>query len=59
MLVVGTSGEVWPAAGLAHQARRAGAQVVVVNPEETALDDEAHLLLRGPSASVLPRLLDF
>ena len=59
MLVVGTSGEVWPAAGLAGKARRAGAKVVVVNPDATALDDEAHVLLRGASTSVLPRLLDF
>ncbi len=59
MLVVGTSGQVWPAAGLAGSARRAGAKVIVVNPEATALDDEADALLRGPSASVLPRLLDF
>lgn len=59
MLVVGTSGQVWPAAGLAGSARRAGARVIVVNPDATALDDEADALLRGPSASVLPRLLDF
>ena len=59
MLVVGTSGQVWPAAGLAGSARRAGARVIVVNPDATALDDEADALLRGPSATVLPRLLDF
>ena len=59
MLVVGTSGQVWPAAGLAGSARRAGAKVIVVNPEATALDYEADALLRGPSATVLPRLLDF
>ncbi|WHZ11631.1 MAG: NAD-dependent protein deacetylase of SIR2 family [Burkholderiaceae bacterium] len=33
MLVAGTSGQVYPAAGLAHQARRAGAKVVIVNPD--------------------------
>src|SRR5262249_20110418 len=33
MLVVGTSGAVWPAAGLAAVARRAGAWVVIVNPQ--------------------------
>ncbi|GAO21990.1 NAD-dependent protein deacetylase [Alicycliphilus sp. B1] len=31
MLVVGTAGAVYPAAGLAHQARQAGARVVVLN----------------------------
>jgi len=57
MLVVGTSGEVYPAAGLAHLARQAGARVVVLNPEPTGLDETAHLRLAGPSAQLLPPLL--
>ncbi|MDR2154934.1 MAG: NAD-dependent deacylase [Burkholderiaceae bacterium] len=57
MLVVGTSGMVYPAAGLAVQARQAGAQVVVINPEPTDLDEVAHLRLTGPSAQWLPLLL--
>lgn len=58
LLVVGTSGAVWPAAGLAGQARRAGAQVVIVNPHPSEIDDEAHQVLRGTAATVLPALLD-
>lgn len=58
VLVVGTSGAVWPAAGLAGLARRAGARVVIVNPEASEIDDEAHELLRGSAAGVLPALLD-
>ncbi|MFT4195848.1 SIR2 family NAD-dependent protein deacylase [Ottowia sp.] len=57
MLVAGTSGQVYPAAGLAHLARRAGAQVVIVNPGPTELDDTAHLVLAGTSARLLPELL--
>lgn len=57
MLVVSTSGVVYPAAGLAHTARAAGAQVVVVNTEPTELDAVAHTVLRGPAAVVLPPLL--
>ena len=57
MLVVGTSGAVWPAAGLAARARRSGAQVLIVNPNESDIDAEAHLLLRGTAAGVLPALL--
>jgi NAD-dependent deacetylase len=57
MLVIGTSGVVYPAAGLAHRARAAGAQVVVLNTEPTELDDEAHALLRGKAAEMLPGLL--
>ncbi|WP_295641072.1 NAD-dependent deacylase [uncultured Methylibium sp.] len=57
MLVVGTSGAVYPAAGLARTARRHGARVVIVNPHESELDDVADLCLRGPAATLLPRLL--
>lgn len=57
MLVVGTSGAVWPAAGLAGQARRSGATVIIVNPAPSEIDDEAHLVLRGTAAEVLPALL--
>lgn len=54
MLVVGTSGVVYPAAGLARATR---GQVVVVNPQPTDLDDAADAVLRGTAARLLPELL--
>ncbi|KRB96272.1 NAD-dependent deacylase [Hydrogenophaga sp. Root209] len=57
MLVVGTSGEVYPAAGLALTAHQCGARVVIVNPEVTPLDAVAELCLRQPAALCLPLLL--
>jgi NAD-dependent deacetylase len=54
MLVVGTSGVVYPAAGLA---RRPRGRVVIVNPEPTQLDDAADAVLRGKAAGLLPPLL--
>lgn len=57
MLVVGTSGAVWPAAGLAGAARQAGAKVAIVNPHPSEIDEEAHWVLRGTAAGMLPRLL--
>lgn len=54
MLVVGTSGVVYPAAGLA---RGREGRVVVVNPGPTDLDDAADVVLTGTAAGVLPRLL--
>ncbi|MEO8249091.1 MAG: NAD-dependent deacylase [Burkholderiales bacterium] len=59
MLVVGTSGLVYPAAGLAIAASSAEARVVIVNPEPTELDDVAQLLLRGTAGQLLPALLNF
>ena len=57
MLVVGTSGVVWPAAGLAAMARRAGAKVLIVNPHASDIDADAQLVLRGTAATLLPALL--
>ena len=54
MLVVGTSGVVYPAAGLARSTQ---GRVVVVNPETSDLDDAADVVLRGTAAALLPRLL--
>jgi NAD-dependent deacetylase len=54
MLVVGTSGAVYPAAGLA---RTASGRVVIVNPEPTELGDAADALLCGTAAQLLPMLL--
>jgi NAD-dependent deacetylase len=58
LLVVGTSGAVWPAAGLAGQARRAGAWVAIVNPHASEIDAQAHAVIRGTAATALPPLLD-
>ena len=55
-LVVGTSSIVYPAAALPGIARRAGAVVVEIDPEETPLSAQADYVLRGPSGAVLPEL---
>ena len=57
LLVVGTSAEVYPAAALPEHARRGGARVIEINPNETPLTAEADYTLRGPAGSVLPALL--
>jgi NAD-dependent deacetylase len=56
LLVIGTSGVVYPAAGMIGRARRAGAAVILVNAEpiEAAVDIE----LIGEAGTVLPALLD-
>ena len=55
MLVVGTSGEVWPAAGLVHLAAR-HAQVIIANLDPSPLDSLASLLLPGRAAEVLHQI---
>jgi len=58
MLVIGTSGQVQPAAGLVEWAAGAGARIVVVNLEAGPLDDYAAVALHGRAAEVVPALVD-
>ncbi len=55
---VGTSAEVFPAANLPYVAKRRGAFVVEVNPNETKLSRDADIHLKGASGEVLPLLLE-
>jgi NAD-dependent deacetylase len=57
MLVVGTSGDVHPAAGLPRIARDHGATIIDVNPEPDAIGPIADLVIARPGAEALPRLL--
>jgi NAD-dependent deacetylase len=57
MLVAGTSAEVWPAAGLAHTAKAAGARIVEINTQATPLSAVADDVLRAPSGIALPALV--
>jgi len=56
MLVIGTSGEVYPAALLPMIARQHGARVVEINPDETALTGIADVSWRTTAALGLPQL---
>jgi len=57
LLVVGTSAQVYPAAGLIPLALKSGAKVIEINPEPTTFSGEVTFTLRGNSADVLPRLV--
>ncbi len=57
-LSVGTSSQVYPAAGLAEAARDAGAVIVEINPEPTDLASGFRFALRANAGAVLPNLLE-
>lgn len=57
MLVVGTSGVVWPAAELPHVAGCAGAVVIEVNPEPSEIAPVVDIFLQGAAGVVLPALV--
>ena len=56
LLVVGTSAVVYPAAALVEVAAAAGATVIEVNPEASALAHLAGVTLRGPAGRLLPQV---
>ena len=58
MLVIGTSGTVQPAARLPMAAKSRGAVLIEINPHETSLTHLADVVLNGPSAEILPLLMD-
>lgn len=54
---IGTSGVVYPAAGLPLLARESGAYVVEINPQPTEISRYMSEVLTGPSAVILPELV--
>jgi NAD-dependent deacetylase len=57
MLAVGSTLSVYPIAGVVPLAQEAGARVVIVNAEPTAMDGLADAVLRGSTTAILPRLV--
>jgi NAD-dependent deacetylase len=57
LVIVGTSGVVYPAASLPQLARNRGASVIEINPDETELSDHADHTWRSTAAKALPALI--
>jgi NAD-dependent deacetylase len=58
LLAVGSTLSVFPIAGMVPLAREAGARIVIVNGEPTAMDDVADAVLRGSISAIMPRLVE-
>lgn len=56
-LVVGTSAQVYPAAGLIPAAKRAGVRVIEINTGQTEYSTLVDHCLLGPAGEILPRLV--
>jgi NAD-dependent deacetylase len=56
LLVVGTSGEVYPAAALPEEARTSGATVIDVSAGSTAVRSD--LRVQGKAGAILPAVAD-
>jgi NAD-dependent protein deacetylase/lipoamidase len=58
LLAIGSTLQVFPAAGVVPVARDAGAHVVIINNQPTPMDPLAHVLMREPIGELLPRLCE-
>jgi len=58
MFVIGTSGEVYPAAQLPFNAKNSGAFVVEINPNHTALSQYLDISIHEPSGVAMPKILE-
>jgi NAD-dependent protein deacetylase/lipoamidase len=57
LLVIGTSAMVYPAASLVPYAKQAGAKVIEINTEPSAVSNMVDCVLQGPAGEILPQLL--
>jgi NAD-dependent deacetylase len=57
LLVVGSSLQVFPAAGVPRLARENGAEVCIVNAEPTPFDDRAAIVIHGKAGEILPDIV--
>lgn len=57
LLIVGSSLQVYPAAGIPRVAREHGAQLCIINAEPTPFDDMAAVVIHGKAGEVLPAIL--
>ncbi len=59
MLVIGTSGIVYPAANMPRTAKKFGAKIIEINPEKTPLSDFiADIFIKGKAGVIIPRIVD-
>lgn len=57
LLVIGTSAVVYPAASLVPYAKQAGAKVIEINTEASAMSGIVDCVLQGPAGEILPKML--
>ena len=57
VLIVGSSLQVYPAAGIPRLARQHGAQLCIINAEPTPVDEVATVVVHGKAGEVLPEIV--
>ena len=58
LITVGTSLQVYPAAGIPDETSRHGGKVAIINNQPTPLDREVDLVVRGAAGQILSAVVD-
>jgi len=58
VIVLGTSGVVWPAAGVPYEAKQSGAKVININPTVDAFQDITDVHIQAASGETMPQIID-
>lgn len=58
MLAIGSSLQVYPAAGIPVEAKQSGARLAIINNEETPLDDLADIVMVGRAGEILTNAIE-
>jgi len=58
MLVLGTSGVVYPAAAMPQQAHQGGAKIIEINPNDNSFSAFTDLYIKEPTGEAMPKIME-
>lgn len=58
MLLIGTTAEVYPAAGFPLDVKASGGFLIEINPYDTVISAQCDVVLKSPSGEVLPKIVE-
>lgn len=58
MFLIGTTAEVYPAAGFPTTVKAKGGTLIEINPYQTVISHVCDVVLRGPSGEILPKIVE-
>lgn len=58
VIVLGTSGMVWPAAGIPYEAKKTRATIIEINPTSNAFRDITDIYVKEHSGEAMPKIVD-
>jgi NAD-dependent deacetylase len=58
IVVLGTSGLVWPAAGVPYEGKKTNSKIIEINPTENAFRDITDVYVKDQSGLAMPKIIE-